>query len=577
MRGELWRAMWQVMLIVIVVDSGTNVGVSLAADEDPRPNVLLVMTDDQGWGDFGFHDNPHVKTPHLDELARQSVELTRFHVSPVCSPTRASLMTGRYNYRTGAIDTFLGRSTMAADEVTLAEMFAAAGYRTGIFGKWHLGDNYPSRASDQGFAESLVHRGGGMVQPADPPGGSYFDPVLVRNGREENSRGYCSDVFTDAAIDFVTRHKSEPFFAYLAFNAPHTPLQLPEEYLKPYQGLGLSDETARVYGMVTNIDDNVGRLLAKLAELEIDRRTIVVFLTDNGPQSRRFNGVLRDTKGSVFDGGIRAPCLVRWPGHFPAGAKVERTAAHIDLAPTLLAAAGVKTPANVKFDGISLLGDLRGDSTASPERLLFFQWHRGDEPVRNRACAVRGPRYKLVQPAGRGDQQRNQVDWALFDMTVDPGEQRNLIDEQPAIAAEMKAAYDRWFADVGATRGYPAPRIIAGTRHENPLTLTRQDWRGPRAGWGAEALGHWDVEIAAAATYDVTARTASADHQRTVRLKIGEDEKLAKLEAGADRVTFADLKLPAGTTRVEAIVEYDGRQAGAHYVDLDCRDPIAAE
>jgi len=568
--------MWRVKLILIVGSACSNAAAAWAADENPRPNVLLVMTDDQGWGDFGFHGNPHVKTPHLDELSRQSVELTRFHVSPVCSPTRASLMTGRYNYRTGAIDTFLGRSTMAADEVTLAEMFAAAGYRTGIFGKWHLGDNYPSRANDQGFAESLVHRGGGMVQPADPPGGSYFDPVLVRNGREEKSRGYCSDVFTDAAIDFVTRHKSEPFFAYLAFNAPHTPLQLPEEYLKPYQGLGLSDETARVYGMVTNIDDNLGRLLAKLAELEIDRRTIVVFLTDNGPQSRRFNGVLRDTKGSVFDGGILTPCLVRWPGHFPAGAKVERTAAHIDLVPTLLAATGVAAPANVKFDGISLLGDLRGESTASPERLLFFQWHRGDEPVRNRACAVRGPRYKLVQPAGRGDQQRNRADWALFDMTVDPGEQRNLIDEQPAIAAEMKGAYDRWFADVSATRGYPAPRIIAGTRHENPLTLTRQDWRGPRAGWGAEGLGHWDVELAAAATYDVTARTSPADHERTVRLNIGGSENLAKLPAGADRVKFTGLKLPAGTIMVEAIVDDNGRQAGAHYVDLDCHEPIAA-
>ena len=282
---------------------------------------------------------------------------------------------------------------------------------------------------------------------------------------------------------------------------------------------------------------------------------------------------LRDTKGSVFDGGIRAPCLVRWPGHFPAGAKVERTAAHIDLAPTLLAAAGVAAPANVKFDGISLLGDLRGEAPASPDRLLFFQWHRGDEPVRT--SGLRGARTALQAGAAGGSRRpaANQTDWALFDMTADPGEQRNLIDEQPAIAAEMKAAYDRWFDDVSATRGYPVPRIIAGTRHENPLTLTRQDWRGPRAGWGAEGLGHWDVEIAAAAPFDVTVRIPATDRDRAVRLSIGDQEHRLSLPAGAGRATFADLKLPPGTNRaVEAVVIDGDRQVGAHYVDLDCRD-----
>ena len=215
------------------------------AEAARAPNVILIMTDDQGWGDFSFQGNPALKTPHLDALARQSVELTQFYVSPVCSPTRASLMTGRYNYRTGAIDTYLGRSTMAADEVTLAEMLAAGGYRTGIFGKWHLGDNYPSRSMDQGFQESLVHRGGGMVQPADPPGGSYFDPLLVHNGQTMQSRGYCTDVFTDAAIGFIEKNRAEPFFAYIAYNCPHTPLQLPEEYHRRYADKGLDDATAQ--------------------------------------------------------------------------------------------------------------------------------------------------------------------------------------------------------------------------------------------------------------------------------------------------------------------------------------------
>jgi arylsulfatase A-like enzyme len=542
------------------------------AQSPSRPNVILILTDDQGWGDVGFHGNPHLKTPHLDALAAQSVELTQFYVSPVCSPTRASLMTGRYNYRTGAIDTFLGRSTMAADEVTLAEMFASAGYRTGIFGKWHLGDNYPSRPFDQGFDESLVHRGGGMVQPADPPGGGYFDPILVHNGKQEKARGYCSDVFTDAAIEFIEKHKDQPLFAYLAFNAPHTPLQVPNDYHQRYQSLGLDDATARVYGMVANIDDNLGRLLARLKALGLDERTIVIFMTDNGPQQPRYNGILRDRKGSVYDGGIHVPCLVRWPGRLRAGAKVAQVAAHIDIAPTLVEACGIDAPAGVRFDGTSLLAALEGKEHA-PERLLFFQWHRGDVPVRYRACAVRGPRYKLVQAAGRADAGAFTPEWALYDMESDPAEQHNVIEQHRALADEMKAAYDRWFDDVGSTRGYPAPRIVAGTTHENPLTLTRQDWRGERAGWGGNGLGHWDVEFAAG-EYDVTLRVPAESRESTARLAIGDIELVRPLPAGSDRVVFRGLTIPAGTARVEGTFGSE-RAAGVHYVDLESRHPSA--
>src|SRR5262249_3570635 len=250
-----------------------------------RPNVLLVITDDQGHGDFGVTGNPVIKTPNLDRLARGSVWLTRFHVSPVCSPTRSSLLTGRYNYRTRVVDTFLGRSMMDPEEITLAERLAAAGYRTAIFGKWHLGDNYPLRPIDQGFQEALVLKGGGIGQPSDPPGGSsYFDPVLQHNGRQVKVPGYCSDVFTDAAIAFIAASQVRTFFVYLAFNCPHAPLEVPESYLRPYQEMHLANDqfpapghplpapldpeaTARVYGMVTNIDDNIGRLLARLDEI----------------------------------------------------------------------------------------------------------------------------------------------------------------------------------------------------------------------------------------------------------------------------------------------------------------------
>lgn len=555
-----------ILLAVAYVIAGARCA-AYFADSVTRPNVVLVMTDDQGWGDFGFHGNEKIKTPRLDALSRQSIELTQFYVSPVCSPTRASLLTGRYNYRTGAIDTYLGRSSMAPDETTLAEMLSQAGYRTGIFGKWHLGDNYPTRPIDQGFAEALVHRGGGVGQPSDPPGNRYFDPVLLHNGRDEKTSGYCSDVYTDAALRFITEHQAEPFFIYLAFNCPHTPLQVPPEYEAPYQNQGLSADTAKIYGMITNIDDNVGRVLDRLAELKLDQNTIVVFLTDNGPQQRRYNGVLRDTKGSVYEGGIRVACLLRWPGKFAAGTKIEQVAAHIDLTPTLLAACQVE-PAAVKFDGVSLLPILLGQEKTLPERLLFFQWHRGEAPQQYRNCAVRGPRFKLVQPQGRGEQDAFQPAWELYDLAADPGEKQNLIEQHPELAASMKTAYDNWLADVSSTRGFPPPKIIAGTRHENPVTLTRQDWRGPRSGWGGDGVGHWIVEVAAEGSYDVTVRLPAQAENSTIRLSIGETKRRAELARGAEKVVFEGIALKPGETRVEAECEVGAKRFGAHYVDL---------
>jgi arylsulfatase A-like enzyme len=543
-----------------------------AAGPTRRPNVLIVITDDQGWGDFGFHGNPVLKTPVLDRLASECVELTRFHVSPVCSPTRASLLTGRYNYRTGVVDTYLGRSTMAADETTLAEMFAAAGYRTGIFGKWHLGDNYPSRSIDQGFQESLVHRGGGIGQAADPPGNSYFDPVLSHNGHDAKTRGYCSDVFTDAAIEFVTLHRREPFFAYLAFNCPHTPLQVPPEYHRRYQNKDLDDDTAKVYGMIANIDDNLGRLLARFKELELDENTIVVFLTDNGPQVRRYNGVLNDLKGSVHDGGIRVACLMRWPGKFSAGRKVDQVAAHIDLVPTLLDACRIDRPRDVSFDGVSLLPILLGQQPALAERSLFFQWHRGDVPERGRACAVRRSRYKLVQPEGREGQAFSPA-WALYDMLNDPGERTNLIDQQGELAAEMKRDYEAWFDDVGRTRGYPVPRIVVGSHHENPVVLTRQDWRGPQASWRENGRGNWEIDVAAAGDYRITVRVDPTRSDATLRLSVGQTESTRPVKSGAEQGVFDAVRLSPGRMLVEATIEQDREKAGPRYIELLRIDP----
>jgi len=553
-----------------------------------RPNIILIMTDDQGHGDLGFHGNPKIRTPRLDQLAKESVRFENFYVSPVCAPTRASLMTGRYNYRTGVVDTWLGRAMMHGDEVTIAEMLNQAGYKTGIFGKWHLGDNYPLRPMDQGFDESLVHMGGGISQPSDPAGNTYFNPKLSDNGKEIESKGYCSDVFTQAAIKFISKYRRRPFFVYLPYNAPHTPLQVPDVYEQTYQQMNLNaadfpqtgrpignlnpDTTSKVYGMVENIDDNVGDILDHLAELKLDDETVVIFLTDNGPQQPRYNSGLRDRKGSVYDGGIKVPMFVRWKDHLPAGRRYNLIAAHIDIAPTILDLCGVQAPNNVLFDGISLHPLLTlqpGDKLSWENRTLYFQWHRGDEPERYRAFAARSQNYKLVQALGRGAGPAPQdPKFELYDMVSDPYEQNDLSDQFPDLVRDMKREYDLWFDDVSATRGYQPPWIHLGSYKHNPTTLTRQDWRGPRASWKPDGLGYWETYIEREGKYEFKLRFPELLDQGTLHLKIGDIEREAKIGKGAVSHTFDSLRLKEGYGRVEAWVDVYGATAGVHYVDV---------
>ena len=531
-----------------------------------RPNIILVLTDDQGYGDLGCHGNEKIRTPKIDRLARESVELTHFHSSPVCTPTRASLMTGRYNYRTRAIDTFLGRAMMDPGEVTLAEMLSSAGYRTAIFGKWHLGDNYPMRPMDHGFQEVLVHKGGGIGQPSDLPGGSHYtDPVLLHNGKMERFRGYCMDVYTDAAVRFIEENQRRSFFAYLATNTPHTPLEIAESYASPYRAMGLDDDTARVYGMITNIDENIGRLLEKLKALGLEENTIVIFTTDNGAQQRnRYSAGLRAGKGTVYDGGIRVPFFLRWPTRITGGRQVETIAAHIDVAPTLLEACAVPKPKDVRFDGLSLLPLLENKQSHWPERTLYFQWHRGDAPELYRDCAARTDRWKLVMHLGKNREPVSE----LFDMAADPGEARDVAGEHPEIAGRLREGYEAWFKDVSSTRGYDPPRIHLGTRFENPVTLTRQDWRGPRAGWSSDSLGYWEVLVAAAGNYEVTLRFAPAADAAQAHFRLGTATAVMPVEKGSGEIRFEKVLLKSGPGRLEAWVESGGKTIGVHYVDV---------
>lgn len=571
--------------------------VSVAADANPRPNILLVITDDQGYGDLGFHGNPVIRTPNLDALARSGVRMTRFLVSPVCSPTRASLMTGRYNYRTGVVDTYIGRSMMRSGETTLAEMLRDAGWATGIFGKWHLGDNFPMRPQDQGFDRSLVHNGGGIGQPADPPGNMYDNPLLREDGVEKRFEGYCSDIFTDGAIGFIREKRDRPFFAYLSFNAPHTPLQSPGSLYEQYKRMNMTadmfpdkghpldgkfdaDVTAHIYAMVTNIDDNMGRLLDALRETGQERDTIVIFLTDNGPQQPRYNGGLRGRKGSVYEGGIRVPMFIRWPARLAADTEMDTMAAHIDITPTLLDLCGVKTGDTGRpMDGTSLAPVLLASGSPGapaaaepPDRTLYFQWHRGDEPQLYRAFAARTDRWKLVQAAGVHEKVWNaEPVFELFDLKADPWEMNNLASGHPEVVSRMKRDYESWFRDVSSGEGYAPVRPTVGSSRDNPSTLTRQDWRGPRAGWGPKDLGHWEIHVGRTGLYNIRLRFAEVPTESRARLRFGENVLEAVVETGTSEVAFRDVMLNAGPETIsgEIQVNDNAEPVGVHYIDIE--------
>lgn len=548
----------------------TIVAIAVAAER--RPNVLIIIADDMGYGDLGAHGNTIVRTPHLDRFARQSLELAHFYVSPVCAPTRASLLTGRYNYRTGVTDTFMGRAMMRTEETTLAEHLRPAGYQSGIFGKWHLGDCYPLRPIDQGFDEALVHRGGGIGQPSDPPGGSsYFDPMLFHNGKAEKQRGYVSDVITDAAIHFIERHREQPFFAYLAFNAPHVPLEVPESYRALYRqvdsrGYNTSADTiARVYGMVTNIDANIGRLLKKLDELGLASETIVIFLTDNGPQQPRYNAGLRGQKGTVYEGGIRAPFFVRWPGRIKPG-KLDAIAAHIDVVPTLLEACRCEARPGAALDGKSLWPLIVGSGVAWPERALFFQWHRGNVPRRYRGFAVRTREWKLLR-ADRDDSANKPGAEAfeLYHVASDPGESKNVAALHADVVERLRNAYDAWFDDV-CRWGFDPPRIVLGSDHENPCDLTRQDWRIDANEVGPMNVGRWFVQVAKSGAYrfDIRLETGGTG---AVELELNNRRWQAERAAGG-AAGVGPVRLDAGPATIRATCEAGDQMVGAYQITV---------
>jgi arylsulfatase A-like enzyme len=421
-----------------------------------RPNIIVILTDDQGYGDFSCTGNPILKTPQLDRLHNEGVRFTNFHVSPTCSPTRSALFSGRHEFHNGVTHTILERERMSLETVTLAQVLQSAGYATGIFGKWHLGDEPAYQPERRGFNEVFIHGGGGIGQTypgscGDVPDNKYFDPVIKHNGRFEKTSGFCTDVLTTQAVKWMESVKNkQPFFCYLAYNAAHEPLSCPTQFKKPYVGK-VSDKVAIFYGMITNIDENVGQLMAKLKEWGIDRDTLIVCMNDNGgfaPACEVYNAGMRGSKVTAWEGGTHAASFWRWPGNLQP-ATVNQLTSMIDLFPTFTELAGVTLEAKVKaqIEGRSLLPLLKNPQAPWTERNLVTHIGRwggmtpGTAPEKfiKEGCAIRNNRFSLV---------RGENDWQLFDLKQDPGQSADIAARQPELVKQLSTAYDQWWADV---------------------------------------------------------------------------------------------------------------------------------
>ena len=560
-------------MIVFLLAFGLAVP-SKAAD---RPNVILVMTDDQGWGEVGFHGNDVIKTPNLDRFAAEGTELTNFYVSPMCTPTRSSLMTGRYHFRTGAHDTYIGRSNMKPSETTIAEVFADTGYRTGIFGKWHLGENFPMRAQDQGFEKVVVHGGGGIGQFADFPGNTYWDPTLQYNDTFKKAKGYCTDVFIDESIEFIKNSGDQPFFCYLPLNVPHSPFDVAKEFRADYDQQKLADPDGRnwvapIYGMITQFDGAFARLLGALEEMGQREDTIVIFMSDNGPNSTYFTAGLRAKKGSVYENGIRSPFVIQWPKVFKGGRKFNAPAMHIDLLPTLADACGIALPDDLKVDGQSILGLLKGESSAAIEKLeqrtLFMQHNRGNVPSKYKNCMVRRGPWKAV--ANRGEP----TGFELYNIQQDPGEKRNLAAEHSEMVKSFVQQYEAWFDDVTAEMqrdsGMPSP-IDLDSQQKLDFRFTWQDWWGDRTGWRPTNYGRWRMRNHGLVDrFDITIVPSRQHQGQTATVKfIWMDKTIVKkFDSVPTQVELSDIKLPKGTGFMEAQLHIGGKMHAVQEVRI---------
>ncbi len=528
LRSTTLASLFSTLLLGIWALHLTTVSARVWADE--RPNVLVILSDDQGWGDLSVNGNANLQTPNVDSLARDGASFERFYVCPVCSPTRAEFLTGRYHPRSGVYSTSSGGERMDLDERTIADTFRSAGYTTAAFGKWHNGMQYPYHPCGRGFDEFYGFCSGHW--------GDYFSPPLELSGRPVQGNGFCIDDFTDHAIDFMQRaiERKQPFFAYLPYNTPHAPMQVPDAYWERFKDKSLvmqhreqaredTGHTRAALAMCENIDWNVGRLLAKLDDWHIADNTIVLYFCDNGPNGARWNGDMKGRKGSTDEGGVRSPLLIRWPEKIAKGKLVKPIAGAIDLLPTLADLVDIPLIGKSKLDGTSLKRILLADSDHWPDRQIISHW--------NGKTSVRNQRFRL------------DAQGALFEIDTDPGQRQDVASAHPAIAEQMQTAARQFmeqirgfdddqrpfllghrefkYTQIPARDGIASGNIMRSNKFPNCSYFT--NWISP-----SDQI-HWDVRVAAAGRYQVDMQYAcpAADIGSTVELTCGPQKLVAQL------------------------------------------------
>ncbi|WP_111708302.1 arylsulfatase [Lutibacter citreus] len=510
---------FKIVLLLAIVLVGCKKTKIENSPNKSKPNVILVLTDDQGYGDLGVHGNTIIKTPNIDSFYDESYHLTDFHVGPTCAPTRSGLMTGRYANSVGVWHTVGGWSLLREQEKTMADMFTQAGYKTGGFGKWHLGDNYPFKPENRGFQETVMHRGGGVQQTPDYWGNTYFNDTYFKNGKPQKYEGYCTDIFFNEATKFIKNNKDEPFFCYISTNAPHGPYNVPVKYYNMYKDIDdnlLSDTQKRFYGMITNADDNFGKLRETIKELNIADNTILIFMTDNGTAAgykynkeknitTGFNAGMKGNKGSAYEGGHRVPFFIHWKnGGINVSKDINQLTANLDIMPTLAELCGIELPkGGMPIDGESIVPMFKNPELEN-NRILVTDSQRLQQLVKWRNSSVMQNKWRLIN--GK----------ELYNLDNDEGQNKNLAEENPEKVKEMREFYDKWWEQV-SVQGDEQVYIPIGTKFENPVALTSHDlhsmkkkefyaWNQVYIRDGAVGDGYWSINIAEAGEYEFSLR-----------------------------------------------------------------------
>ena len=564
-----------------------------------HPNVVLVITDDQGYPDLGCTGNPWIETPNIDRFYEKSVRFNDFHVQPLCTPTRGAIMSGRRPIRNGAWATCWGRSILRKTETTMADIFTANGYHTGIFGKWHLGDNYPYRPFDRGFQRAVAHKGGGVGQTPDFWGNNYFDDTYFFNGQARKTEGYCTDVWFEQAMKFIDETPDDqPFFAYIATNAPHSPYLVADKYADRYRSNPDIPEP-EFYGMITNIDENFGKLEKFLEEKGIADDTILIFMTDNGSSGScntdkegfpldGYNAGLRGTKGSYHDGGHKVPFIIRWPnGNITGGKDIDEMCLDIDMLPSFIELCGLENCAEKPFDGTSFAPLLTGEKSEMPDRVHCMNILQSPEPPRKEWGVVMTKRWRLVH-------------WnELYDIKKDPGQKNNVADEFPEVVEELRSELNKWWEEV-TPEFEDICHISLGNDAENPTTLVAMDvmgdvaWQQAHVIAGIKSTGTWNVDVEKTGVYRFSLRRwpeelplpiegmvskscaegivyPNAERKELkpsqARIRIFDYEASADVDLQDEHVTFEVALTQTGKTKFDAwFVNSPEDEQGAYYV-----------